>query len=661
MTNKLPGDPDQSENRRLNIFALPSQTAILTGLIIFVVYGTMIGLAASAAPFPVGWFLLGLLVLSVRAWIAWPEQIQRQYDPQPAGQDFPALQALMHDCSKELGLTHVPTLMLVQQAKPFTYGGWRRRYILIGREQAQDLENLLGDSASSDTIERSLVKAILFHELHHYKHGDNQWLGYTNALLWTGFKFIGWALLLILGWALLAELVTPDLLRFTPDEIIDQVFLRTFNLDLKPVLRPLLPSLEDWQAMQKKATTLNIALIEFYTVLNMLPLALTSALLALFLWLRLLRFREFYADAGVVHTQHTASYLWEAEGLVGTFVDMYADRNPLQRWRYWIKQARISIGLLVKPIVRKIKPILSTLGNGLSYHPSGERRIQCLRDPDTMYDPWWKTGFLIGLFALIVDILLTGTSLVIHIGGWPMHFPVLAIFLLLSLALIVSEVTGRDTWDESLKIIGICLTLRALIIIPTVIFLLIGSILFPVQLTDFVNVTAAGVSGYTGYGPLPPFDIREFALEAAIKNLAQLLVIGMLILISTRLQLHITQRILTWYGFPRADLRLIRTVYIAIILLGIALAFGILPLVTDLVLWRWANLLSLSRWVLALFALSLALIGYSWFVLQDGRYGRICPTCNKNVPGSYIFGSHCKYCAQQFHPWLSVHYKDEQL
>src|SRR5262245_46846590 len=189
--------PDMQQNdphRRLNLFALPNQTTILVILLVSVLYGTLIAVGATVQPV-IFWLLaLGLLVLSLRGLLSWPERECARNKLAPAGEEFAPVQTLIARLACDLELPRAPQLMLSRDDDLRIFGSWRRWYIAMDEGRARKMMDMLGN----ETLEPQ-AEAALLHELCHFKHGDHSWTGYARALLRASLWLMVWATVMLVG------------------------------------------------------------------------------------------------------------------------------------------------------------------------------------------------------------------------------------------------------------------------------------------------------------------------------------------------------------------------------------------------------------------------------------------------------------------------------
>jgi hypothetical protein len=198
-------DLETRPNIKLNVFALPSQTAILAGLIVTVLIGSMLIGSVSPVWMCLWPLALGLLVLPLREFIARPERDIAHYRLSPAGAEFQEVQRTIEIHAQTLGLRRRPQLQVSNQLKEiYTFGSFRHWYIALGLNAAQALEQELINPESAPTAQAKII-----HELYHFKTGDYWQLGYVEALLSLTLRLTTWATFFFFGLSEFLSVMVP--------------------------------------------------------------------------------------------------------------------------------------------------------------------------------------------------------------------------------------------------------------------------------------------------------------------------------------------------------------------------------------------------------------------------------------------------------------------
>lgn len=92
------------KTKKINIFAFPSQTAILFWLVTITLVGAVAFGTSSEAPFPIWWLLPLLLFLTVWGFLARPDRDIRNRRLAPIGDQYPYLRESINMLSNRIGL-----------------------------------------------------------------------------------------------------------------------------------------------------------------------------------------------------------------------------------------------------------------------------------------------------------------------------------------------------------------------------------------------------------------------------------------------------------------------------------------------------------------------------------------------------------------------------
>jgi hypothetical protein len=121
------------------------------------------------------------------------------------------------------------------------------------------------------------------------------------------------------------------------------------------------------------------------------------------------------------------------------------------------------------------------------------------------------------------------------------------------------------------------------------------------------------------------------------------------------MNIWLLRRLLTWYGFPDAQDRLMKFAYGIIAANTLFFALAILVGMTVILLrlkqlWAWGNILAI------LFGVVVGGAGALWFFSLHRKYAQRCPACGSIVPEFYHLGKHCEVCDTLLHSWLVAEY-----
>ncbi|MBU0510193.1 MAG: hypothetical protein KJ638_00630, partial [Chloroflexi bacterium] len=547
---------------KLNIFALPSQTTLLFGLMITVLLGAVLLGSLGSSPILIWPLALGLLLLPLRAFLARPGREFNRHDIRPAGKNFLCLQQAVETSAQKIGLTHSPKLMINPHDGPLhTIGTFRHWYVVTSHQEALNLEEKLADSARASTAHAKII-----HELYHFKTGDYWKMGYVGELLRLTFLFIGWAIAFFFGFGLLLVVAAPDVLQMNPPELVGQI--DGLTPEIRQAIVQMMPSAAEIVEVRQKAVGINMSLVLNFILSAFLPLVLVGLVLWRFYWPKLWRTREFYADAGVVRTQGEIMPFFAAlMGLSLPSLRKYPDTIPstlkaihrkktatgwLARWeginiprgRFFRMQPQYGAFSPIAPSQSRVqfpgrkklaqifKPLTTVFRALLAYHPDDETRLFCVSDPGQVFDSWFRTAILVGSLTLLLDILLSSPLTLIHVGNWPMHFSSLIVMITVSIGyLIPALVRGRSVWLDVVKIVGVVAGLRLLWLLPIIAILFFSLIFAPEFLDEMLQHAVASIAHYAGNSVDLGFDdLTGFVVQASFLNLAQVFIIFFVLL-----------------------------------------------------------------------------------------------------------------------------------
>lgn len=620
-------------NLRVNILALPNQQIVLVLMLAFVIFGTLLAISSNGPPWLFLLMALLLLALSFRRMLTQMEADVRKHGIHQAGPKYaPLQQRLINLCHTTLRMQRVPLLAIATTpSEPHALATWRRWYVVLGREWADGALQRLADPAQALQIDD-----LFLHELHHLKHGDHLWIGYANALLHTSTRLILWLALLLFGIETLTMLMQYSFFTAFDLAKIAALFETLWPGHGDQVVQTLFTSPEEFKRLAAQARNTDFGIAILSVLLNTLPYLVINSMLQIIYWQRLMRLREVYADAGVILATGRVNEL--LKGLISRQVAP----NDNVRQKLWKKLQDVYRHHIVR------------------LKPTPKERISLLQAPECVNGPAWAYGLLVGSFVLGLYLLMTGTTAVMLVGSWPMHFPVLATIVLIGLYLLIPLVLGqpiaRPLWSATLSA-TLPYELAAGVVLITLNWLYLIN---PVIMVFLVETWTRIITWSTTINGEPiPQKPGEFLITATVVNLLQLPVVLISSLGGLWLITRLAQRMLTWYSLPDADRRLMPLIVAMIGWVVALVALVLLPPITDLVLLPAqapANLSAPLYWWLAsaTLAISAALAGGWWWL--DRRYAGRCPGCSASVPGPFALGKRCPGCGELLHPWLSVVY-----
>ena len=638
---------NNTETHKLNVFSLPNQTTILFALIVLVLLGAVAVGSVGSQPFMIP-LVLGLLFLPLRAFLAWPEREFEKHGLNQAGDEFAGLAQVIENEAHEIGLPRTPKLVIGEgEIKLHIFGSFKRWYIAISRAEAECLQADLDDKNRI-----SAVHAMFVHELYHFKNGDYWQMGYARELLQAAATFVLWAMAFLMGFGFFLLVVKPDFIAFDYPAFIEQL-----DMLLPPAIREFylsgLPPVEEIADLQQKAAGINMFSVITFAVNATLPFVIVGGVLWLFYWRKLMRIREFYADAGVAHTQENIDSLCYAFILGSRSTKPDEDKTLVSLWN--------KVKSRIKEIVKQVKSALAPptfVRKWFSMHPEFKRRIEALEDPTRAYDHWLATALSLGGLTLILDILLATPLTLPYQGQWPMHFSVMVISVVVTLALMTPLVLGKSIWWSMLKIIGVIVALRFVWLMLTLGVAWALLIVAPDLLAGTLDAAITSIARDTSLldGPIVK-DLTSFMLQASFVNIAQVFIVLISLVLLIGGNIWLLQRLFTWYSFPQNEKKrqLLRIAYGIITVTTTSFSLSILTPVTT-VLLGFDDTSILAFFLVVAFGFVIAAVGLGWFFYTNHKYARRC-TCGEPVPGPYHLGKRCDKCKQLLHLWLIAEYE----
>lgn len=635
---------DQEHFGKLDVFALPNQTTILFSLIAGVLFITITVGSLGTQPFMV-LLAVGIFLLPWRAFLAWPEREFTKHQLRHPGNEFPNLAAAIQSGATAIKLARVPQLVVGQNAgiNLHIVGSFRRWYIVMSESEACQLETDLKNELFAPG-----VHALLLHELYHFKSGDYWQMRYIKELLRTSALFMLWALAFLMGYGFLLLIAKPYIIGFDFSALANQ--LESLAPQTRDLYLALLPSPDEWAVVQQKAAEINLAFVITFITNATMPFIVVGGILWLLYWPKLLRTREFYADAGVAQTQARIDHLFRAI-LLGSRSSSSSTSS-----RTWVGNILYRLDMLLKQIRSALKPP-TWIRKWFSKHPEFERRIDALQSPVRVYDSWLVTALSLGGLALILDMMLSTPLTLPYHGQWPMHFAVISISVLVTLSLIPSLVLGQSAYKQAFKIVGVIVALRFTWLMLTIGMLVFLLVFAPSLLADILTAAVVSTARYTRYLETPVIsDLTAFVLKATWINTAQVFIVLAALSLLVLLNAWLLRRLLTWYGYQHSKRRLIHIVYWAILWNTVWFSLAVLTPVTVLLL-RLESLFDLVTILLVFLGIAIATAGAAAFFLADSKYANRCPQCNERLVGHYFLGRRCGRCNELLHPWLITEYE----
>jgi Zn-dependent protease with chaperone function len=627
-------EPDP-HSLKLSLFALPSQTTVLFALIVGVILIAVLSGAIGPSPFCVTPVLLGIVLLPLRAYLAWPEREIARYALHPAGESYTSLQAEIAALSAQIGITTYPRLMITDRPiGVYTFGSFRRRYVGMGTASAQSLTT---DLASPTTVPRA--RAFLLHELAHFKNGDIWQMGYSRELLRTVAVFLVWTATFSVGLILLMMISVPAYLN------ADLSQAPGLDPNLRSQLELLLHLDPASRAeIAQKASQINLGLIASFVLNSLCPMIVTGVLVWVFYWRKLLRVRELYADARAAQALGDMLVVQKALGYYGVDYGRMELRLPVLR---------------PSPTLPPASDTPMAFGGEtgaalLRLHPRLKERIEYLQDPGRIFGAWWHTALVVGILVLLLDVLLVSPFTSYYLSSFPIHFATLSAFIAIAVSLLPGVVQGRRLGGDIVCIVIAVIAIRVGWLAFNLGLAAALYIISPDVLTDVLEIMVRTVARSAAFPSGPVIQDAGAALvEAGVGQLIFQVVMGLALLVFLYADVRLKQRVLTWYACKRV-------IVVCWIIIGwLAFVLGTLVLIplTALIMSdpeALFNPISLSLMAVAVVAVVAGAGAYVW---ADRHYRQRCPKCGADAPDHFDrLGKNCFQCGEVFHPWLIANY-----
>ena len=620
----------KKSDQHLNLFALPSQTSIIFYLLVMVLWGAIFTSLFDTQVVPLWPLGLLLLVLPFYGFLLRPEIEKKKYRlVLPDAGEYSHLHNRIEEVAQHIGLRYVPVLWLDKHRSQsiYSFGTFRRWYIIINLLQAQKLEKWLADPEK-----KQLADVQIVHELYHFGNGDIWKLGLLTELFRYSILVMGWGMLFMLGFGIFLIQARESFLNFSVSDVVAQIPVE-FRSQVEPFLLSILPSSQAIIVIQDKARSINL----FRTLNFALDVTLPYVVLAVFLWLfyrpLLWRVREYYADAGVFHYQKSGI----------PFL-----RFTLENKKVFLASHEININTLPKALHRLkagFERILKFIhGN---FWPEFGARWQAYQSPETIFYTWKQIGQILGGLLLALEIFLATPLTLVLYGRNPLLFPTIIGLVGLFFFFLPHIVLGKKILQDALKALLLISFIRAGWMFLTLFFLWAFYIIAPNSLAEFIKSAIASTAHYAGT-QIITLDLLDFLLTASTQNLLQIPIVFLLQGMGLSLLIFLLHKILTWYEYLNSARRF-KNILLAITI-SVCAILGILMLIimSELVGSEYP-------FHLVIFGLTVALLLWFWFYLLDRRYHARCHVCSHlNVQNMHPIMQRCESCHTLLIPWLTV-------
>lgn len=435
---------------KIDLRAFPNQTAVSFWTIVLVLLGVMVAGAVGPSPILIWPTTLTILILPVRALLARPDrEIKNRQDILAtdalieSGTLF-RLQKTLTTLAIDHGY-HEPVKIIIDGMtdKMNAVGSWRRHYLIIGKEVAQQL-----DSDLQNPTRQAVAEAALLHEIAHFLHRDVQRVGYTRELLRSSFIVILWWMFFLLGWLGFTGQAGQAFLDLKPDELTAE--MPSMVGELLSAIVTLPPN--ERAEIVTKVETISIELVLNYVVNAFSPIIWMAFFLWLFFWRRMLRLQEHYADYFVnsvtqqPEALQTAWQNYKPQSLLVTPPQPRLLIRLQEKWHsLWFEMVD-SLPLTKSASYQWVSEQLVRLRQWFRYHPTIEQRKTFLVNPQGIYESWQSIAVTTLALVLALEVLLITPLASYHTGTYIIHFPTLIIFVLLGTWALPFAVQQQAVW-----------------------------------------------------------------------------------------------------------------------------------------------------------------------------------------------------------------------
>lgn len=651
--------------RKLNILALPSHTALLFALIALVVLGAAFSSLLPGSqlwPLPI---VIGFTLLPLRDFLHRPDR--HMADSGLAITNNPAaaeLQRTLTGLAPDLSPA-VQVAVSVQPAEAHAFGTFRRRYVGLGRGLAGRLANALRDP---DPDRCQQARAVLAHELAHFLNRDVQ-------LVWLAYGLLKMMVLVMAVNLLISVLLASFIIEVGP-EVARPEFWTTLSDHLAAILpgfpRPDLLSIFEGLRARNPAIVERLAdparQIEnwqsffLYLSASHTPFFLSGVFLWGYYWRRLLRVREFYADARAAALVGDAQVIPKAILMHKLAVSM-TQAAPIRQESSlgWRLRAR---GNSLLSSLKSRLPEWGLLRQQLAWSPPDEERRACLADPLVAFGAERTIAVSAGLAVVLLDLVQRGTLTAQHIMEPGAYVPLLAGFAVFALWTLPRVCAGQTLrgglWRSLVRIILWFTAIKLLMYLVDLCLGLFMMVTDPAGWGRVMDLWAYAMVGSLG-SELPAIVGAEVTWPQILDwhVLRPMAFFGLLmppaLFLCLAADAALKGRALTWYALGGRVRQVFWTISAGVALL---LALLVIPLLNRILFAYVYETWSSWEVVGVILAVLLGLAGVVAFWLADRKLRNRCPRCGRGVDAGFQPGLHCPApdCHQQLHAWLVASY-----
>jgi hypothetical protein len=655
-------------NAKVNILALPSHTALLFGLIALVVLGAALSSLLPGAqlwPLPI---IIGFTLLPLRDFLQRPDgHLRRAGLAQTMEPAATELQATLHELNPAVS-PPVAVVVSAQSAEAHAFGTFRRRYVGMGRNLVANLAKVL---RSSDPEDQRLARAVLAHELAHL-------LNHDVELMWLAYGLLKMMVLVMAVDLVIGLLLSSFIIEVGPEVLRPEFWaaLSRYLMDILPG-RPVVELSWILDSMRSQ----NPALVErladplrqtanwqpffIYLAGSHTPFFLSGAILWAYYWRRLLRVREFYADARAA-TLVGADVIPEAIEFHKFAATMAQTGSARPQALHPVNGARRAASAQLRERWRRValrgRTAWTAISHALTLWPATKEREACLADPTLAFGSPGAITLSAGLAVVLLEQVLRGTLTAVHITEPGAHLPMLAGFATFSLWALPRLCAGQPVRGALLRSLALAVAIfTGIKLAMYVLDLAAGLLMMFSNPTDWGRGLDLWVYAMTGgLGPdLPRMVGADISWMQILEwhVLRPMAYFGLfmppVLLAWLAMDAALKRRALTWYALDRR----IRPVFWGIsAALGLFLALAVIPLLNRVLFayvypsWSATELIGIGG------ALIGGVLAALVFWRADRRLAQRCPGCGERVAEAFTLGRDCPRCGHALHAWLVASY-----
>ncbi|MFZ2421201.1 MAG: M48 family metalloprotease [Anaerolineae bacterium] len=607
---------------RLNIFALPTRTTLLFGLIVLILFVPVVASLFWQTPICGAQLFVVMLLLPLRRFLALPAR--QAENLQPLTPELRPLQALTEELAQVNGVGRPPQVLLNPNLdSAHAFGTWTRRALALPTGLAV---SLLADMESGIASRADRAKAVLLHELSHFRNRDAWMTFFSQSVIIVAIVFMALDFLLYLQVPLIYNTLVRGMTEISGrwPQVCDW-------------MRPFIPGRVDVvcdnpQMLQGVSVWLRY---EAFNLSAHGPFVLGGLILLVYFWRHIVRTREFYADA------RTAAWLGDADAL-------------LEAIEYSDQHRRLQSAAAESPASSDQRRWRSRLALRMPrFHPTWDERFDCLAHPETLYGSPVTIGVTAALAVLCLELIL-GSALsasFVPEPGSPTIFILGFVLLSVSLLPLLCTQGGQKSFLQAQR--TALFTYGAVILgerflLTAVLSLTLWSGLIPLEELLRISSAVLGEGGQLDMSlPLPAW------LYVWLPFVFNLLGLPLLLWPLLRLDAALKQRVLAWFAAPWLGRRFVVISWGITGLLAAGLWGGVLPLLVVPLFGDLRDLLGIQG--LGILAAALLLgFGLTTFLLLHRRWHGRC-SCGAQVE-SFTLGRLCPNCHQPLNDWLLARY-----